>query len=194
MNIRIGDCIELSSNEANPLGLMDFGSVDDIGIGSNPIVQIREQPAAAVDLSSHPWEVTLSENDAGAWVAAMNVGKIYDKLLSVTEYDDDLEWDDEVVVAGNIIYVEYFYDDGGDFLLLGLATDDTEFDPPFDVVDENAYPLVPTSVRYPLAKIIADPSDDAPIGAVIVEQMARNNLALTSICYDGTVVKYFNSI
>tara|TARA_R110002153_G_scaffold273999_1_gene446525 strand:- start:89 stop:850 length:762 start_codon:yes stop_codon:yes gene_type:complete len=124
--------------------------------------------------SPHPWLVSLSEDD-GDTSATILEGLIYDGLLSITKITPTLHID--AVVSDSLVCLEYNYSTGA---IQSIIVQEFNYEPSTD--DGLDPPTILTSVQ-PIAKIA---NVD---GVLTVEQIARNNFALTSACINGKILK-----
>ena len=120
-------------------------------------------------IADHPWKVT------GGDTISVKVGTVASALLGipsgVVSDPGDLELDD-----GDTLYLQYTYDGDTYALITGSDIEPVE--------DDGVDPATPTITNYPLAT-----NEGGQIN-----QHCRNNLAVTTICYDGMAVKYFLAI
>lgn len=136
------------------------------GAVTNTITRRGKTVKAVAD---HPWKVTAGDT------ISVKVGTVASALLGipsgVVSDPGDLSLDD-----GDTLYLQYIY--GGDAYALITGSN---IEP---VEDDGEDPATPTITNYPLA---------TNEGGQII-QHCRNNLAITTICYDGMAVKYFLAI
>jgi len=121
--------------------------------------------------SSHPWKVSIN----GDGEAVVVPGRIYDSLMSGTEltFTNSLE----EALIGDVVCLKYTYaTEAVTVAVMALAS----YSP--TTVASSAI----TESFHIIASLIEDPEDSEKM---ITNQMARNHLALVTICKDGEAVK-----
>lgn len=182
-NLGANDLIDrLRASRVNQFGYrMQSGNDIEEGLGggsASPIFSFSVQNAVAAS-SLHPWLVTLSE-DGSTIKATILKGKIYNGPLSITEIVPTITV--EGVSKDDLVCLEYTYE-GEKIKNIVVAEADYEA-----FTDDGEDPPVIETVVQPIAKII-----DVD-GVLEVVQIARNNYALTDVCFkdgdDSTPLKY----
>ena len=143
--------------------------------GAGMIFESRRSVAERAEGQKHPWKVTL-KTDGGNKLAVIDGGLIFDGLLSITKITPTLT--EDTVVDGDLVCLEYTYAVGEvSASIKSIIVPST--DPVFVPYTENAAdPPVLLTVRQPIASI----SENAETTNLEVEQISRNNFALTSAC------------
>lgn len=145
----------------------------------------------------HPWKVTISTDgsestdpetlDEELTNISIVPGRVYDSILGVTELDVADNATDNEALGGDTIALVYTYATEAVSIEIVSPGGAGEYEP---YVDDGGDPPDVTIGRYPLAKIITDPDT----GALSVEQMALNHMALAVCCVDGVGVTSFTPI
>jgi hypothetical protein len=144
-----------------------------------------------------PWTVSLAstvDEEVTTYTSSIVQGTVVDGILSHTTVTvvNNLVDGSEVpleVVETDLIVLTYTYatDTPTDEIFsVDIATVDGSYKP-YDEDEEDPPNVI--AVKYPLAQIISDGGD-----GLVVEQFARNNLALTMVCLDGKALKYFQPL
>jgi len=184
-DVRVGNTAFF--NAADDLGKFQIYGGGDItvsGSGDTWVISTEgpedfdEQGNPIPDSSSDPWTVTLNTNVTTE--ATIFEGIIYDGLHSVTKVTPTLNVD--TVLADSLVCLEYTYD-GGTVQSIIVAEGDYE---PFTDDGEDP-PVILTSVQH-IAKIVEVD------GELTVEQVSRNNFALTYACVNGRTLKRFTAL
>ena len=131
--------------------------------------QIWNHPEGAG--SSNPWKVSIN----GDGEAVVVPGRIYDSLMSATEltFTNSLE----EALIGDVVCLKYTYaTEAVTVAVMALVS----YSP--TTVASSAI----TESFHIIASLIEDPEDSEKM---ITNQMARNHLALVTICKDGEAVK-----
>ena len=151
------------------------------------------------------WKVSLSLAEE-TYTATVAEGKIYSGLLNperitfeTEEGEDNYEDFAVEVVANDVVCIKYTYattepavDAFVTIEAVAGGTDFATFDP---TEDDGEDPPVTTASFYPLAKVIDTGEVDADNNAIFeLEQMARNHLALVTLCVNGSSITSFAPI
>ena len=156
---------EIAARQTIPATNMQVTHTPNVAVTST-IVRRGKTIKAVAD---HPWKVT------GGDTISVKVGTVASALLGipsgVVSDPGDLSLDD-----GDTLYLQYTYDGEAYALITGSDIEPVE--------DDGLDPATPTITNYPLAT-----NEGGQIN-----QHCRNNLAVTTICYDGKPVKYFLAI
>jgi hypothetical protein len=174
-----------AANNAGGFQIFGGGNIVVSGSGDTWIISdTPPNPVPAViedddddESSTHPWRVSLFDDGTGTggFVATILEGLIYDGLLSVTKITPTLFTDG--VVSDSLVCLEYNYSTGA---IQSIIVQEFNYEPSTD--DGLDPPTILTTVQ-PIAKIV---NVD---GVLTVEQIARNNFALTSACINGKILK-----
>jgi hypothetical protein len=147
---------------------------EGIGGGSaSPVFTFSIQNAGEPD---HPWRVTLGEGTSTA-PASVTKGKILNWLYDIEETEPTLTIED--MSKDDLMCLEYTYKTEA---IKNIVVAKSDYKPFTATEDE---PPVLLTVVHQLAKVVEKG------GVLEVEQVARNNFALTDICKDGQILKYF---
>ena len=179
-NLNANDLIDrLRASRVNQFGFgVQSGQPIKEGIGgtsATPSFQFTIENSSESD-SPHPWKVSLAE-DGGTYTATILEGLIYDGLLSITRIIPTLTVDN--VQAGDLVCLEYTYSDQS---IKSVIVSEANYEP----FTESGGDIL--TVVQPIARVILESS------VLTVEQIARNNFGLTSICKDGQILKYLTAI
>jgi len=156
------------------------GSGDTWVISDVELEELDDFTPDSSETSPHPWLVSLFDDGTGGFVATILEGLIYDGLLSVTKITPTLFTDG--VVSDSLVCLEYNYSTGA---IQSIIVQEFNYEPSTD--DGLDPPTILTTVQ-PIAKIV---NVD---GVLTVEQIARNNFALTSACINGKILVIFSPL
>ena len=155
--------------------------------------------ARVVDDFVFPWDVSLKK-DNGAVKAIVTAGKLYSGLLGVSELEVVIDANGYSISKDKAVCIEYTYADD----TLKIVTADAPPAPPEPPEGEEPEegedfePIIRgedgevLSSLFPLA-VITEKEDSDP-AVLVVNQIVKNDLTTTLICYDGEPVKYFLAI
>jgi hypothetical protein len=147
---------------------------EGIGGGSaSPVFTFSIQNAGEPD---HPWKGALGEGTTTA-AASTTKGRIFDALYSIDEIDPTLTIQN--MGDDDLMCLEYTYETEA---VKNIVVAKADYEPFTETEDE---PPVLLTVVQPLYKVVLKG------GALEIEQTARNNYALTEICKDGKILKFF---
>lgn len=148
----------------------------------------------------HPWKVSLSPNptapETGDPIATLTRGSLVDSLLGVVGIDiDNLDTvlEDGIIISEEgALVLKHTYADGPEpaSTTIEFIADSFTGDWKPYVEDDQDPPEIIASY-YPLATFVEDP-ELAPLFAVA--QLARSNMALTQVCYNGKGLTTFTPI
>ena len=181
-NLGANDLIDrLRASRANQFGFgVQSGQTMKEGLGGNsatPLLSFTLDNGAST--SVHPWKVTLT-GESASQTASILKGKIFDGLMSITEIEPTLTAD--AVLAGDVVCLEYTYSDA---TVKSIIVQEDSYEP---FTDDGEDPPVILTTTQPIAKIV-----DVD-GTLTVEQISRNNFALTSACIDGQPLKVLSPL
>jgi len=133
-----------------------------------------------------PWAVSIKKEDSST-LAFVGEGKLYDGQLSITESVVVIDPAGVAVTEDDVVCIEYTYADN----TMKIAVVPGEnFNPIIEEGEEGEEEM--TKSLFPLAQIVTKEGSNPPV--LIVNQIVKNNLTTTLICYDGKPVKYFLAI
>jgi hypothetical protein len=149
----------------------------------------------STDTPTHPWETTIKK-DGDELQAVVVEGRIMKGLLDPDLYELLAPVGEEplppvVIEIGDVVFIEITYPEGENDFIFDIGASDAATFTPFDLEDPAPDPPDVAAIvkaRYPIALVVAA-SDDEGAPAKIT-QLARNNVALTTVCVDGEAVKY----
>lgn len=165
--------------------------------GSGMLFEQGRAASSVVDVS-HPWLTTIKK-DGEELQAVVVEGVIQKGLLDPRLYalvgpiDEETPVPPVVIAIGDVVFIEITYPDSGDpesDFTFDIGASAVEAFAPYDSEDPAPDPPEVAAIikaRYPIALVVAA-SDDEGAPAKIT-QLARNNVALSTICINGRGVK-----
>ena len=194
---------ELEMSRRTPLQSMTTGAIQLPG--GRMHVPKRRQRGRGGGGGPFPWKASLSSVE-GVYTVSVTEGYLFAGLLNperitfeTEEGEDNYEDFAVEVVANDVVCIKYTYattepavDAFVTIEAVAGGTDFATFDP---TEDDGEDPPVTTASFYPLAKVIDTGEVDADNNAIFeLEQMARNHLALVTLCVNGSSITSFAPI